>query len=1142
MLRHRRVVAGLALLLVLGCSETYQPATSNLIVATTQGTFAGAIPAPFTVTGAGFGQIISDQANVNFTATAGTPFKGGTAASTDVTGTIASDTLVTGTSPAAVIAGPASVSALVVLTLPGGTDIAAGEVTFVAPKANRVVGSGIFPAAIPTAFTIEGEHFGPVGGTVKVHIMSADALWGGLMETEIDGTIASATTITSVSPLAAVCGPATSAATIDRITFPNGSTTPDGTALGITFEAPTVTSIANSALGSPHETTSSFAAAIPEAFDLAGTGFGPIGGTAQVEFLAADPIFAGAQISILVPGTIVSDVLIQGTSPAAAVCNGPTADVAISVRLPAGACTPTPVAALLLAPTLATLENLDRGGTDFFAALPETFRITGTDFGPTGGSATVRFTASTTTPFAGEAFRDVTATIVDRTTIEGTSPQATLCPELPGGSGSNSLSDTFRLDVTLPGGSCSPSTDPLSTTIFGPAIASLDGSTAAPVDVPSTILLDETVAEAFTLGGTGFGPVGGSMTVTFTDATGGTPFDGQTSAAVTGTITDENTITGTLPTITNPRLTADVAARVSVTLANGSCAFFNDLANFVAPPTITGVTNLRAPFNPNNTTQTLDTTWLAVIATATEIAGTGFHDSVEDSFFDSDTDDAIGTGSLASRTVTTTLISGASPTDDALSEPVSVTLRVVNPDQQFDEQDELTWETTGVLPNVNATRLLFTEAEMHMVVNPKDPLNAAVCSHDGISGFQALRHVYTKDGGATWTSLQVGPPGSASPDGLASDGFRFDPMNAVDAFGNIYVIYGGQDPSNGLRYVFAHQSRDGGATFSQVITMPFTASGGLDRWTAATGPDPAIPGNQVLYVGCVDFDRPGWDILVAGVSISPGGSLAASYPAEVVNDAPRSGAIAYQHGTPSVGPGGELFVSYIRLDQSGGPTDILMDVDLDGLGGGNSSLGTSDVVVATTALPFRVYPTVQPSRGYGVIPMHKVVQTGTFQGRVVIVYTTTATPNNPAEDLNVVTQYSDDNGATWSAATLVHPVDAAHQFHPWLDTDPVRGDLYVTWYDSTNDLANNRAVERYAAVSTNGSSWGTPLLLSQGKSDAQTNGLNDYLEYNGVAAYDRHVYACWADNSNFNLQNPGGTRVADQYDVYVAYFMLDPDE
>jgi hypothetical protein len=1141
MLRHRYLVTGLVLLLGVGCSETLIPATSDRPVASTAGTFAGTASAPFNVTGAGFGQVVSDQAKVTFTANAGTPFEGGTEGTIDVTGMIGSDTLITGTSPLAVIAGPTQVVAEVLVTLPGGKPIAAGDVTFLPPTATDVAGSGIFPAAIPTALTINGQNFAPLDGTVTIHITSADALWADTTETEIQGLITSATTITSVSPLAAVCGPASSAATIDRISFPDGSTTPDGTALEITFQAPTVVSIANSALGSPHENTASFGAAVPETFNLAGTGFGPLGGTAQVEFLAADTIFAG-QTSILVSGTIVSDILIQATSPAAAVCNGPVADVAVSVRLPDGACTPTPVAATLLAPTLATLANVDRGGTDFYAALPETFRITGTDFGPTGGSATVRFTASTTLPFAGLAYRDVTATIVDRTTIQGTSPQATFCPELPGGAGSNSLSDTFRLDVTLPGGSCSPSTDPLATTIFGPAITGLNASTAAPVDVPSTILLDETAAESFTVDGSGFGPVGGQMTVTFTDATGGTPFDGESSVAVTGTITDENTITGTLPTITNPRLTADVVARVTVALANGSCAFFNDLANFVAPPTITTVTNLRAPFDQSDPTDSLDTTWLAGIATPTEIAGTGFHASVEDFIFATSSEDAIGTGRLASATVTASLIAGDSPTDGTLSAPVSATVRVVNPDEQYDEQDEFTWETTGVLPNVNATRQLFTEAEMHMVVNPTDPLNAAVCSHDGISGLSALRHVYTKDGGATWTSLQVGPPGSASADGLAANAFRFDPMNAVDAFGNIYVIYGGEETATGLRSVFAHQSRDGGATFPLVITMPFTSSVRLDRWTAATGPDPAIPGNQVLYVGCVDFNSNGGDILVAGVSIAAGGSVAANYPAEVVNDAPVGGTIFYQHGTPSVGPGGELFVSYIRFDTTGAPTDIFMDVDTDGLGGSGSSLGSSDTLITTTALPFRVYPTVQPRRGYGVIPMHKVVQTGTLKGRVVIVYTTTATPSDPAEDLNVVTQYSDDNGATWSTPTLVHPVDAAHQFHPWMDVDPVRGDLYVTWYDSTNDLTNNRAVERFAAISTNGVTWGSPLLLSQGQSDAQTNGLNDYLEYNGVAVYDHLVYACWADNSNFNNQNPGGTQVADQYDVYVAAFMLDPDE
>ncbi|MHC4933752.1 MAG: hypothetical protein ACYTGV_16350, partial [Planctomycetota bacterium] len=264
MLRHRHLATGLVLLLGLGCSDTFDPATSDLPVATTAGTFAATVSSPFSVTGAGFGQVVSNQAQVIFTASAGTPFDGGTKDTIDLPGSVDSDTLITGASPLAVIAGPVSFTAQVHVTLPGGRPIAAGEVDFLAPTVTGIVGSGVFPAAIPTAFSIEGTNFGPVNGAVTIHITSADSLWGGSTETTIDGTIVSATLISSESPLAAVCGAATSDATIDRISFPDGSTTPTGTALAITFQAPTVVSIANTATGSPHVGTSSFGAAIPE--------------------------------------------------------------------------------------------------------------------------------------------------------------------------------------------------------------------------------------------------------------------------------------------------------------------------------------------------------------------------------------------------------------------------------------------------------------------------------------------------------------------------------------------------------------------------------------------------------------------------------------------------------------------------------------------------------------------------------------------------------------------------------------------------------------------------------------------------------------------------------------------------------------
>ncbi|MHC4549987.1 MAG: hypothetical protein ACYTEZ_14540 [Planctomycetota bacterium] len=1130
----RCVAAGLALLLGLGCSESFTPATADLVAVSIDGPFPGTTSVAFTVTGANFGQIISDQATVAFTAAGGTPFQGGTAATVEVTGTIVSDTAIEGMTPAAVIAGPASLSAEVRVTLPSGAQFGVGSVTFLPPTVEDLEGTGVFPAAIPTAFTINGANFGPVNASVTIHLTSQDPLFGNTTEIDVPGTIASATTITATSPLAAVCGPPSALATLDRITFPDGSTTPDGTAVEITFEAPTVASLANTAAGSPHETTAFFAAAIPESFTLTGTGFGPIGGTAQVEFRATTAIF-GTGVATTVPGTILSDTVIEGTSPEAAVCDGALADVEVSVRLPDGACTPAPVAGALLAPTLVSLANLDRGGTAFLAALPEAFRITGTDFGPVGGTATVRFEADTTAPFGGLTFVEVPATIVDRSTLEGTSPPATLCPPLPGSAGSNSSSDTAQVSVTLPGGSCAPA--PLATTIEGPAITSLNAPSTPPVDVPSTVLLDETTAEGFTLEGTGFGPVGGTATVTFTDAGGGTPFDGETSVTANGTITDENTITGTLPTITDPRLTADVVARVTVALPNDSCAFFNELANFVAPPTITEVTNLRAPFDPDDPAALLDTTWLACVATPTEIEGTAFAAGATHLVFDEDTGAAIGTGVLAGATTTATLIAGLSPTDTTLDAAVTVQVRVVNPDQQFHESDDLTYETTGALPNVNATKRLGTEAEMHMSLNPTDPLNVVICSHDGGSGFRQVRHSFTKDGGVTWTSVAVGPPGSASDDGAGAGAFRFDPMSARDAFGNLYIIYGAS--AGGVVTIFVHQSRDGGSTFASVTALPFPASGGLDRWTAATGPDPSRPGNQALYVGLIDFRT--LDILVAGMSVAPDGTVDATYASVAVNDAAPGAGRFFQHGTPSVGPGGELYVSYTDAAANfTDPTRILIDLDEDGLGGATSTFGTDRLVATTDMRGFRTSVTPMPRRGYVCIPMHQVIPTGPFTGRVVMTYTDAADPF--ASDMDVVTRFSDDKGLTWSDATLVHAVDDRHQFHPWMDVDPVRGDLYLTYYDTKNDALNNRAVERFAVASADGGeTWGTALLLSQGQSDAQTTGGNEYLEYNGVAAWEGCVYACWADNANVTADNPGGTQVAEQFDVLTAVFMLDPD-
>jgi len=195
-------------------------------------------------------------------------------------------------------------------------------------------------------------------------------------------------------------------------------------------------------------------------------------------------------------------------------------------------------------------------------------------------------------------------------------------------------------------------------------------------------------------------------------------------------------------------------------------------------------------------------------------------------------------------------------------------------------------------------------------------------------------------------------------------------------------------------------------------------------------------------------------------------------------------------------------------------------------------------------MPNYLEPFVRPlpalERGYPLIPMGVVVPTGTNAGRFVVVWTGVDESTWPAtDDMNVYTAYTDDLGVTWSAPALVGTPSTRHQFHPWMTADPLSGALYLSFYDTRND-PGNQITQRFSAASVNGATWGLPLLLAQGSSDAVPGGGNDYLEYCGIAAYGRCVYTCWADNSDVNGDNPDGPGPGDGFDVYTTLFLQKP--
>ncbi|MDJ0522857.1 MAG: sialidase family protein [Planctomycetota bacterium] len=759
----------------------------------------------------------------------------------------------------------------------------------------------------------------------------------------------------------------------------------------------------------------------------------------------------------------------------------------------------------------------------------------------TGTAVTVRFTAvGGATPFNGgtSAVATVPGTVVSPNQVDCAPPIATIC-------GGSPVQAT--VDILFPSGVIAPSTTPI-VTFQPPTISALNGS-GAPSNVPSTVLLGAGGAGGFTITGTGFGPVGGTAQVTFGDPAGmGSGFNGAPSVTVPGNIVSDTLVTGTLPTITAPRLTADLPADVTVVLPSGSCATSPSLSNWVAPPTITTVTNNRPPFDQTNVALTKPQTFLPVVPTDTDIDGTAFDPGLAHLIYDTGAGPGtpIGSGFLSSPVVTGTNISGICPTDPTMTATTATTVRVVNPDNQFHEFP-ISYSVSDVLPNVNTTRQAGINAETVVVVNPTNPANAAIFVHadrGGTLAFDEMTVSYTTDYGATWTITTI----DDAVDGFGAGDLRFDPAAAFDRFGNLYVCYG--VVGGGLTSVVILQSADGGATFGNLRILAQHPGFSHDRWTMATGLEP-VSGGEAIYASWTGFYTFPYPAVVNGCVSTGLGNLGAPFapaaaPVVVTDGAAPS--LQWQNAYPEVGPNGELYMIFFDIPPGAGPApgDVWFDVDPDGLWDATNGFGT-DQLIATSNIGWRTYIPPQPQRGFGINPQIVSIHSGPNAGRLVLCYTqevpddqTVAFSGSPTPNSNtlVVVRTSDNQGVTWSAETQVHIDTPEHQFMHWLTCDRATGELYVTWYDCRNDSTNNVLTERMGASSSDGGATWTPILqLAQGQSDASSPAAplgQDYLEYCGTAAYNGVVYAAWTDFSNFTGDNPDGTS---RSDVFVSVYM-----
>jgi hypothetical protein len=123
-----------------------------------------------------------------------------------------------------------------------------------------------------------------------------------------------------------------------------------------------------------------------------------------------------------------------------------------------------------------------------------------------------------------------------------------------------------------------------------------------------------------------------------------------------------------------------------------------------------------------------------------------------------------------------------------------------------------------------------------------------------------------------------------------------------------------------------------------------------------------------------------------------------------------------------------------------------------------------------------------------------------------------AVPSN----FNVYLVSSKDNGVTWTAPKQVNNDTTSNtHYAAFISVDPTNGTVGVEWRDARNDPMNQKLDIFTATSSDGGQTFAPNVKISDNPSDssgATANG-NDFLEYDGFAAYGGKTYFAWSDNS-----------------------------
>jgi hypothetical protein len=335
-----------------------------------------------------------------------------------------------------------------------------------------------------------------------------------------------------------------------------------------------------------------------------------------------------------------------------------------------------------------------------------------------------------------------------------------------------------------------------------------------------------------------------------------------------------------------------------------------------------------------------------------------------------------------------------------------------------------------------------------------------------------------------------------------------DPVVAFGPNGEIYystIAFGG----DGASVISLCSSTDGAVTWTcneaSTIARSFTDTQDKD-WLAVDTTTSKYRGN--VYVTWTDFTaNNGAFILYAR---STDGGLTFSLPS---NLSPIDGSAVVQDSYVSIGPNGEVWISY--LDSHFGGSGITVTKSTDG--------GVTFSALKPAALFQEISGTFTGGNGVRAdsFPVAAVDKNGTYH----LVFSAVS-PGQALDRSDIFYVRSTDGGATFSAPVRLN--DDATTTSQWSPAIAVTADgrIAVKWWDRRNDPVNDSLTDVYMTVSSDGgATFGKNIRVTDHNWVFGPSELGSYHgDYDGLAGDSGNFHLSWSDE-----------RGSDP-DVYYAYF------